>query len=130
MALNCSVATGAWNKTEGASANQAYAARRGHVSESGLHIDIDNLLPLLRPILVNTDVATANLYSSHSLQRGFANWATSNGWDLKILMEYVGWKNVQSAMRYVEVADPFGKRRIGHAMIKILHEYNYRKETP
>jgi hypothetical protein len=30
---------------------------------------------------------------------GFANWVTSNGWDLKTLMEYVGWKDVQWAMR-------------------------------
>lgn len=31
-------------------------------------------------------------------------------------MEYVGWKNVQSAMRYVDGADPFGKDRIGRAL--------------
>lgn len=46
------------------------------------------------------------------IRRGFANWATSNGWDLKTLMEYVGWRNVQSAMRYVEAADPFSRNRI------------------
>ena len=34
------------------------------------------------------------------------NWATANGWDLKTLMAYVGWKNVQSAMRYVDASDP------------------------
>lgn len=36
------------------------------------------------------------------------------------LIEYVGWKNVQSAMRYVEAADPFGKRRIESALPAIL----------
>jgi integrase len=51
-------------------------------------------------------------YSSHSLRRGFGNWASSNGWDLKTLMEYVGWKNVHSAMRYVNGAAPFGRNGI------------------
>lgn len=46
-------------------------------------------------------------YSGHSLRRGFANWASSNGWDLKTLMEYIGWRDVHSAMRYVEAIDPF-----------------------
>lgn len=84
--------------------------RWGHVSEIGLHAD--SLIPLLRTVLTGAGIASADLYSAHSLRRGFANWATSNGWDLKTLMEYVGWKNVQSAMRYVEAADPFGKQRI------------------
>lgn len=84
--------------------------RWGHVGDSGLHID--SLLPILRRILADAGISAPDLYSSHSLRRGFANWATSNGWDLKTLMEYVGWKNVQSAMRYVEAADPFAKHRI------------------
>jgi integrase len=59
-------------------------------------------------------IAAANLYSAHSLRRGFANWATANGWDLKTLIAYVGWKDVQSAMRYVDAADPFGKQRVSN----------------
>lgn len=89
--------------------------RWGHVRETGLHID--SLIPLLRSILADAGIETPELYSSHSLRRGFANWATSNGWDIKTLMEYVGWKNVQSAMRYVDASDPFGKRRIERAML-------------
>ncbi len=89
--------------------------RWGHVGENGLHPD--SLVPLLRTMLAEAGVASADLYSAHSLRRGFANWATANGWDLKTLMEYVGWKNVQSAMRYVEAADPFGKRRIECSLI-------------
>lgn len=88
--------------------------RWGHVSESGLHPD--SLVPLLRTMLTDAGVASAERYSAHSLRRGFANWATSNGWDLKTLMAYVGWKNVQSAMRYVEAADPFGRSRIEQAL--------------
>lgn len=88
--------------------------RWGHMSEAGLHPD--SLVQLLRTMLANAGVTSADLYSSHSLRRGFANWAAANGWDMKTLMEYVGWKNVQSAMCYVEAADPFGKRRIESAL--------------
>ncbi|WP_371128606.1 tyrosine-type recombinase/integrase [Pseudomonas sp. NFACC32-1] len=42
------------------------------------------------------------LYSSHSLRRGFATWATSSGWDLKALMQYFAWRDGQSTLRYVE----------------------------
>jgi integrase len=90
--------------------------RWGHIRETGLHID--SLLPLLRTTLADAGIAEAELYSGHSLRRGFANWATANGWDLKTLMEYVGWKNVRSAMRYVDAADPFGRHRIE----KTLHQ--------
>lgn len=84
--------------------------RWGHIAEAGLHED--SLIPIFRAILTNAGVASADLYSGHSLRRGFATWATANGWDLKTLMEYVGWKNVQSAMRYVDVADQFSQKRI------------------
>ncbi len=84
--------------------------RWGHIADVGLHED--SLIPIFRTILTNAGVASADLYSGHSLRRGFATWATANGWDLKTLMEYVGWKNVQSAMRYVDVADQFSQKRI------------------
>ncbi|MDO8772217.1 MAG: tyrosine-type recombinase/integrase [Burkholderiaceae bacterium] len=84
--------------------------RWGHVGHDGLHTD--SLVPLLRAIFTEAGVSDAGDYSGHSLRRGFANWATGNGWDLKTLMEYVGWKSVQSAMRYVETADPFAQHRI------------------
>uniref|UniRef100_UPI0026EDB602 tyrosine-type recombinase/integrase n=1 Tax=Pseudomonas aeruginosa TaxID=287 RepID=UPI0026EDB602 len=48
------------------------------------------------------------LYTSHSLRRGFATWATANGWDIKALMTYVGWKDIKSAMRYIDPAISFG----------------------
>lgn len=88
--------------------------RWGHVSDDGLHPD--SLVPLLRATLSEAGIASADLYSSHSLRRGFANWATTNGWDLKTLMEYVGWKNVQTALRYVEAVDLFAKHRIDAAI--------------
>lgn len=84
--------------------------RWGHIGAEGLHIN--SFIPLLRSLFIEADIAFAAQYSGHSLRRGFAQWATANGWDIKTLMEYVGWKNVQSALRYVEGADPFAPHRI------------------
>lgn len=84
--------------------------RWGQIGQQGLHTD--SLAPLLRTIFTDAGVADSVEYTSHSLRRGFANWATGNGWDLKTLMAYVGWKSIQSAMRYVDAADPFAQQRI------------------
>ncbi len=84
--------------------------RWGNINDAPLHID--SLVPLLRGILHCAEVTAPELYSAHSLRRGFASWAAANGWDLKTLMEHVGWKNAQSAMRYIDSNDPFNQRRI------------------
>jgi len=88
--------------------------RWGNLRQDGLHID--SLVPLLRNILRDAGVEASELYSAHSLRRGFANWASANGWELKTLMEHVGWKSAQSAMRYIDNDDPFNRRRIGQAL--------------
>ncbi|MFC7517619.1 site-specific integrase [Herbaspirillum sp. GCM10030257] len=90
--------------------------RWGHVSKEPLCID--SLIPVLRSMLTNAGIASAEMYSGHSLRRGFATWASSNGWDMKTLMEYVGWRDVQSAMRYVDAADPFANYRLQSQLAK------------
>lgn len=47
-------------------------------------------------------------YTGHSLRRGFATWASAEKWNTKELMDYVGWRDVRSAMRYVDTTAPFG----------------------
>ena len=84
--------------------------RWGRVRETGLHIN--SLLKLMRSVFSQAGLDTPESFSSHSLRRGFANWANSSGWDVKTLMEYVGWKDVKSAMRYIDGADPFQQQRI------------------
>lgn len=76
-----------------------------NLSDDGLHPG--SLISLLRQILQRAGIS-AELYTSHSLRRGFATWATANGWDLKALMTYVGWKDIKSAMRYIDPAISFG----------------------
>lgn len=88
--------------------------RWGHLSDGGLHAG--SFVPLLRALFRAAGVPAPDHYSSHSLRRGFATWANSNGWDLKMLMEYVGWKDVRSAMRYIDAADPFAQHRIESAL--------------
>jgi integrase len=66
----------------------------------------------LRHLLDNAGIKDVGLYSSHSLRRGFAGWANANQWDVKTLMHYVGWRDVQSALRYIDGADPFAAFRL------------------
>lgn len=84
--------------------------RWGRVSGAPLHPN--SLIPLLRRLLTAAGLPDAADYSSHSLRRGFAGWANANGWDVKALMEYVGWRDVHSAMRYLDGGDPFARQRI------------------
>ncbi|MEB0081049.1 hypothetical protein QN379_03345 [Glaciimonas sp. Gout2] len=64
--------------------------RWDHVGSDGLHPN--SLVQLLRRLLAEAGIASAELYSGHSLRRGFANWATANGWDLKMLMSMLAGK--------------------------------------
>jgi integrase len=88
--------------------------RWGNVGEEALHVD--SLIPLLRAVLRDSGVPEFELYSAHSLRRGFASWAAGNGWDVKTLMAHVGWRDVQSALRYVDGDDAYGRERIEHAL--------------
>ncbi|NHQ94287.1 tyrosine-type recombinase/integrase [Janthinobacterium lividum] len=91
--------------------------RWGNLGANGLNID--SLVPLLRTILLETNVDAPELYSAHSLRRGFASWATANGWDLKTLMEHVGWKNAQSALRYIDREDSFNRLLIEQSLHRL-----------
>ncbi|VVO09583.1 hypothetical protein PS712_03346 [Pseudomonas fluorescens] len=82
--------------------------RWGHLSSEALHPY--SVARVLRRALTRGGVA-GERYSGHSLRRGFATWATSNHWSPKALMEYVGWRDVHSAMRYVDADAPFGDWR-------------------
>ncbi len=84
--------------------------RGGGLISEGLHPN--SFIRLLRRFFAQAGLATPDAYSGHSLRRGFAGWANAQGWDLKTLMEYVGWKDVHSAMRYLDGADPFARQRI------------------
>lgn len=79
--------------------------RWGNLADEG--INSNSLIPMLRRILKQAGVSP-EIYSSHSMRRGFATWASANGWDIKSLMSYVGWKDIKSALRYVDTGSSFG----------------------
>jgi integrase len=74
--------------------------RWGQLSNKPMHPN--SVIPLLRSLLKRAAISEPNRFTSHSLRRGFASWATANKWELKQLVEYVGWKDVKSAMRYID----------------------------
>jgi integrase len=78
--------------------------RWGNLSEQG--INPHSLIPMLRRVFREAGLP-ADRYSSHSMRRGFATWASASGWDIKALMSYVGWKDVKSALRYVDAGVSF-----------------------
>ncbi|PWB35054.1 Tn3 family resolvase [Pseudomonas sp. SDI] len=80
--------------------------RWGNLSEQPLNSG--SLIALLRRVFADAGLPAAT-YSSHSLRRGFATWATANGWDLKALMTHVGWRDVKSALKYVDASASFGE---------------------
>lgn len=80
--------------------------RWGHVATQSLNPN--SLSRLLRNVLARSGLEGEG-YSSHSLRRGFATWASRNQWSNKALMEYVGWRDVQSAARYIDGDAPFGE---------------------
>lgn len=88
--------------------------RWGHISTEAMNPT--SFIQLLRDLFRKADIAEPDSYSSHSLRRGFASWAGANGWDLKTLMTYVGWKDIRSAMRYIDGADPFEQHRINTSL--------------
>ena len=77
--------------------------RWGQLADESLHAN--SLIPLLRSLFAEAGVESPEDYSSHSMRRGFAGWARASGWDIKELMAYVGWKDVKSAMRYLDASD-------------------------
>ncbi|UUC21394.1 MULTISPECIES: tyrosine-type recombinase/integrase [Pseudomonas] len=79
--------------------------RWGNISDRPLAAH--SLIPLIRDTLDRCGLPS-EIYSAHSIRRGFATWAASSGWDIKTLMEYVGWSDMKSALRYVEPAQQFG----------------------
>ncbi|MGQ5523031.1 site-specific integrase [Chitinimonas sp. PSY-7] len=113
LAQLCPVtAYGDWIALSGLTSGPVFRgiSRWGRVSDNALHLN--SLIPLLRRLFKQAGLAMPDDFSSHSLRRGFASWATASGWDIKTLMEYIGWRDIKSAMRYIDAADPFAGMKL------------------
>lgn len=76
--------------------------RWGHLGSDP--IQAGSVIPWLRKLFAQAGIDESGQYSSHSLRRGFASWARASDWDIKELMEYVGWTDIGSAMRYMDTS--------------------------
>lgn len=79
-----------------------------------------SIIPMLRRLLTKAGVANAEDFSSHSLRRGFAHWAGLSGWDIRELMDYVGWRDIKAAMRYLDGIDVGLKARFEQGLDRAL----------
>lgn len=79
--------------------------RWGQVSDCGL--TPKSLGPILRGMCTKAGISTKKI-SSHSMRRGFANWAADENWNITSVMEYVGWRSPRSAQAYIKPRFDFG----------------------
>lgn len=96
-----------WLQVSGITEGLAFRSisRWGKLSDQGIHKQsIEHILNRVAGHLFPNEPK----FSTHSLRRGFADWATREGWDLKTLMDHVGWKSVDSAQRYMPTRKDFG----------------------
>ncbi|HEY4084118.1 MAG TPA: tyrosine-type recombinase/integrase [Burkholderiaceae bacterium] len=107
-----------WIELSGRTSGPVYPAidQWGHISHNAMAPSA--LIPVLRRILKDAGVPEADSYSSHSLRRGFAGWARDAGWDLKDLMEHVGWRDIGSALRYLDAPKQGLKERFERGLFK------------
>lgn len=96
--------------------------RWGHVGEQGLVST--SLIPILRSLFTSAGLISVQEYSSHSLRRGFAGWARASGWDIKDLMAYVGWRDIKSAMRYLDASDEALQARFEQGLTQLTTRPN------
>jgi integrase len=108
-----------WLITSGLTDGPVFRAidRWGTIASDGLAAA--SIIPLLRRLFAAVGVADVEDYSSHSLRRGFAGWANASGWDLKELMEYVGWRDIRSAIRYLEVSSEGLRQRFERGLPRV-----------
>jgi len=83
--------------------------RWGHLADEGLHPS--SIIGIIKACCDKAGLTDSESFTSHSLRRGFASWANQHRCDTKSLMEYVGWRDVASAMRYIDALDPFAHLR-------------------
>lgn len=80
-------------------------SRWGKVADTGIHRQsIEHILNRVAQDLFPNEPK----FTTHSLRRGFTDWAVREGWDLNTLMTHVGWLSLDSARKYMPVRKDFG----------------------
>ncbi len=74
--------------------------RWGNVWTKGINA---NSMNTLLEKLFNVDTQTAqDRYTSHSMRRGLANWMDKEDANQKDIMEWIGWRDPRTALRYLD----------------------------
>lgn len=80
-------------------------SRWGKLADTGIHRQsIEHILNRVASDLFPNEPK----FSTHSLRRGFTDWAVREGWDMKMLMDHVGWLSMESARKYMPTRKDFG----------------------
>ena len=111
-----------WLAASGFTTGPAFRAidQWGHMANTELATN--SVIPIFRRIFASAGIEGSDQYSSHSLRRGFAGWANANGWDIKELMEYVGWRDIKSAVRYLDASTEELKKRFERGLPAVPKE--------
>jgi len=92
--------------------------RWGHVSDTPIHNK--SVIKMMREAMVRAgiDCESALSYSSHSLRRGFANFATEQDATAKELMDWVGWGSIGTAIAYLESNQSLHETLLSRVLMK------------
>ncbi len=71
------------------------------------HITPDAIYALVKQVAKDAELDEPELYSGHSLRRGFATEAAKRGSDIQSLMKHGRWESMQTVMGYIEQANNF-----------------------
>lgn len=96
-----------WIQVSGLSEGLVFRSinRWGTLAATGIHRQsIDHILNRVSRDLFPSEPK----FSTHSLRRGFTDWAVREGWDMKTLMDHVGWLSMDSARKYMPSRKDFG----------------------
>ena len=92
--------------------------RWSQVSDTPIHNK--SVIKMMREAMVRAgiDSESALSYSSHSLRRGFANFATTQDISAKDLMTWVGWGSIATAIAYLESNQSLHKTLLSKVLMK------------
>lgn len=77
----------------------AGVTRWGKINTSPIHVD--SIIPMMRKVLDLTGL-DSRPFTTHSLRRGASIWADSMGASTRDRMDWFGWKDPTSALKYVD----------------------------
>lgn len=96
-----------WVQVSGLSSGLVFRSisRWGKIAATGIHRQsIEHILNRVAADLFPNEPK----FTTHSLRRGFADFAVRQGWDLSTIMSHVGWLSMDSARKYMPIRKDFG----------------------